>query len=92
MGVRVYKALNDFYGGSAAWSWLDEETSFYKLIKAMRKVDGICTSEEECRKLYKKPMTNVEIEDLSKFRKFMMKYGGKFIEKEDVDASSDYSL
>ena len=88
---RVYKALNDFYGGSSRWSWLDEESCYYKLIKKLRKFD-ICTSEEECKKLYKAPMTNVRILDLSKFRKFMMKYGERFIVRELVESESEYSL
>ena len=88
---RVYNAINDFYGGSARWSWLDEEKCYYKLIKKLRKFD-ICTTEEECRKLYKAPMTNVRILDLSKFRKFMMKYGERFIVKEDGESESEYSL
>ena len=88
---KVYKALDDFYGGSARWQWVDEEKSFYKLITKLRKFE-ICTSAEECRKLYKRSMTNVRIINIKKFRTFMMKYEERFIEKLHVESESEYSL
>ena len=88
---KVYQALDDFYGGADRWSWIDEENCYYRLIKRLRKFD-ICTSADRCRELYKRPMTNVRIINIKKFRNFMMKYGDRFVLKQEVDSESEYSL
>ena len=87
-GIRVYHAINDFYGGNARWRWLDEENGYCRLIRALRKFD-ICTSAAVCREKHISAYRGVRVTKLNQFFKFMMKYQHKYCEKVEIFMSED---
>ena len=85
---KLYHAINDFYGWSARWKWLDEDNGYCKLIRALRKFD-ICTSAAVCREKNGAAFKGVRVTNAKQFNKFMMKYQSKYCEKVEVYMSED---